>query len=195
MTRFAILVLLAFSAVAIRADDAVYEGCGTTKGCYGVPANCVATKDCSLLGTWAQASDDLWDFELFGSFAGAGGSYLALGLSDDGKMGDDSAMVCTQAAGVRQYWTRALPKGVMPVEDASNGISNVGIASLDPDSLYCSFSRDAQTTIVNPYVGSNWEFDLAGEDWFVLLAMGPVSEDGEPKRHSARIATEEAIML
>lgn len=32
-------------------EDPIYDGCGTTKLCFGIPSNCVSTRNCDLLST------------------------------------------------------------------------------------------------------------------------------------------------
>ena len=38
-------------------DDDIYSKCGKTYGCYGIPSNCIGTRSCSILVTFAQRSN------------------------------------------------------------------------------------------------------------------------------------------
>lgn len=43
-----------------------YEGCGTTKKCFGHPANCVSTQNCEIfVGVFVR--NEVFVFELFGT--------------------------------------------------------------------------------------------------------------------------------
>jgi hypothetical protein len=41
----------------------IYEGCGESKVCYGVPANCVTSRTCDLFGAVTHDNGN-FDFEL-----------------------------------------------------------------------------------------------------------------------------------
>ena len=43
--------------------DWIYEGCGETKVCFGVPQNCVNTRNCDLFGGVTHSNNN-FDFEL-----------------------------------------------------------------------------------------------------------------------------------
>lgn len=34
-----------------RVTDLIYEGCGSAKTCFGIPANCVASRSCQAVVT------------------------------------------------------------------------------------------------------------------------------------------------
>lgn len=87
-----------------RTDDQIYDGCGDTKTCFGSPANCVDSKSCSTFSA-VIVRGDRYIFEMK-SQKNAG--YVAVGLSDDDKMGKDSVVECINESGsVKAYtsWT------------------------------------------------------------------------------------------
>lgn len=72
----------------------VYDGCGQIKGCFGLPGGvCIEEKSCSALVTYA-VNGQHYEFELWAVNAPAD-SFVAVGLSDDHIMGDDSVTECT----------------------------------------------------------------------------------------------------
>jgi hypothetical protein len=84
--------------------DPIYDGCGDTKTCFGEPQNCVATKSCQTFSA-VIVKGDRYIFEMK-SKQNAG--YVAVGLSEDDKMGRDSVVECvSQAGSVKAYtsWT------------------------------------------------------------------------------------------
>ena len=91
-------------------DFDVYEGCEITKVCFGGPAeSCLNSRNCDLFGA-VTFENGIFTFELLSKrkfcyrsivlvtngilIFKAGESYIALGLSRDRMMGDDSVVEC-----------------------------------------------------------------------------------------------------
>lgn len=101
--------------------DPIYNGCGNTKNCFGFPSGCVDTKTCHTVAT-VVVKGERYEFELRSS-PSDNPAYVAVALSDDNKMGDDSVMECLPESGqVRAYtsWTNARP---------SLGVTRDGVVS------------------------------------------------------------------
>jgi hypothetical protein len=66
----------------------VYDGCGRTKGCFGSPDGCIATKDCIKFVSYASKGQQMFHFELSGQVPelSEGDGYVALGFSVDNVM-------------------------------------------------------------------------------------------------------------
>lgn len=45
-------------------DSNVYFGYGTTKSCFGVPEGCIATRNCTSLGTVIVSQGETFEFEM-----------------------------------------------------------------------------------------------------------------------------------
>merc|ERR1719450_458934 len=92
----------------------IYNGCGQTKTCFGVPQNCISEKKCTLVASWRK-SNSKYDWELY-SKSGTG-NYVAMGLSDDNKMGDDFVMSCGNVNKAEFYWNNGKqPQPLTPTE-------------------------------------------------------------------------------
>ena len=74
----------------------VYNGCSTTKSCFGLPSGCEGEGGCSVLAAWRQEGEDT-EVELFSPKAR--GQFAALGISQDSKMGEDLVMSCAEVRG------------------------------------------------------------------------------------------------
>lgn len=89
--------------------DPFYADCSVRKLCFGVPQNCVASKNCKAVAA-VTVSGDQYEFELK---AGNNAAWVGVGLSHDQKMGEDSVIECvkTPNGGVAAYmsWTTAKP--------------------------------------------------------------------------------------
>lgn len=104
-------------------SDPIYEGCGQTKTCFGFPDGCVATKDCRTVTT-SIVSGERYEFELK-SNGKDNLAYVAVALSNDDKMGDDSVMECVPENGrVHAYTSWTLPRPNL-------GVTRQGIVSLN----------------------------------------------------------------
>ena len=62
----------------------MYDGCGTTVGCFADSDGCVASRSCETLVTYALRADGRYQLQLYGGHQAPG--YLAVGLSTDSVM-------------------------------------------------------------------------------------------------------------
>jgi hypothetical protein len=70
-----------------------YQGCNVDKGCFG-SGNCVDTGTCQIMATYQYVvADKAFRMTIHGKDA-ASNDYVALGLSDDAKMGSDLVFYC-----------------------------------------------------------------------------------------------------
>jgi hypothetical protein len=89
-------------------SEDVYDECGKTKTCFGLPNGCVVTKSCVSFGAVIVKSGT-YRFEMQSS---CGAGFIAMALSDDNKMGSDSAIECVndeENVGAYTSVTRAIP--------------------------------------------------------------------------------------
>ncbi len=115
-----------------------YRGCGETVGCEGLPSNCQATRNCSVLLRYEAIAEDMYQFSLTGLTASEA-TYLAVGLSLDNHMGDDSVVACIPEGnvGTVMYWNLASYSSV-PLPNTTVGLSN-GVVNYIDGILTCSF--------------------------------------------------------
>merc|ERR1711944_353526 len=77
----------------------IYEGCGETKSCFGMPVGCVQDKSCNVIVSYELNGDKML-FKLLGfpyhdNLPGGSEGYLSLGLSPgDPYMGNDLTTTC-----------------------------------------------------------------------------------------------------
>ena len=142
-----------------------YEGCGTTKGCFGQPENCLATEDCKVLVSYIINEEEKIQFTLSGDLAM--GEYAALGLSYDQIMEDDSVVACwSDSSGIPQdafeSWNFEHSNYNVGIEDST---STTGLVTLSKEysdgRLRCTFTRETESVITPPYLdGANFTFNL-----------------------------------
>ncbi|XP_073846110.1 putative ferric-chelate reductase 1 homolog isoform X2 [Musca autumnalis] len=178
-------------APAATPDDPFYDGCGSSKNCFGNKDGCVDSKSCDFVAA-IKVRGNIYEFELKSQAKDA--AYVALGLSEDDKMGDDLVIECVPQNGkVSMYssLTSAPPKGY--------GVSRQGVpqntarlveSSLINGVIYCKVERDPLTQVGNKV------FDLINNKYYLLLAAGTgLKENGVGYHDIGRIPSDKAINL
>ena len=163
--------------------DTFYSDCGGKQGCFGLPGGCIDSRSCSILVTFAQVpeSGDV-DFGLLLT-GSSDNSYVAMALSSDNQMGDDSVTFCYKPgqdiseAGVAMAWNYDDPKTSKMLNETQLGLLNIKTEMVD-GRLSCKFQRRMQTYIDIPDTNKSEVFDLK-EKYFLLLASGELQEDSE----------------
>ena len=133
----------------------------------------------------SQVTEGRFRFEI-GLAAASAPAYVALGLSFDDEMGEDSVMACTlfgDSVDVAMYWNVASPYNSLPLANAHFGLAEVAGGVTD-GLLMCSFERDAKTQVPKPD-GTTREFDLAQAQFYLLLATGSLDGNGRLVQHAA----------
>ena len=167
-----------------------YEGCFSSKGCFGDSTDCVEKGDCKVLMTWDPLDDDAgFEFSLHGP-ATSDGQYLAFGLSDDDKMADDLVFACL-GNDVDVAWNK-------PGRENVNGVTGVEVNSkkvVNEDGVKtCTFRVGKELNARVPGESSDRKFDLDAPNYHVLVARGSFSGD-ELQIHTSRAATGDKVDL
>ncbi|GIY89480.1 ferric-chelate reductase 1 [Caerostris darwini] len=162
-------------------NSKLYENCFVSKGCFGIPAGCINQQDCQVLLSYSKASDGI-QFKLSGFLEED--SYMAMGLSYDQFMGDDSVTEC-----VRKN------SGLTASHSWNDGKRNIPIRELSRDSYEVDFSDGISTcTFVTKYFTqtNGREFNLANSTYYTLLAKGPMRND-RVSYHSMKASTQQPV--
>ncbi|XP_076289953.1 putative ferric-chelate reductase 1 homolog [Lasioglossum baleicum] len=166
-------------------DDSVYAGCGSTKNCFGTPAGCVGTKDCMAMVT-VLVRGERYLFEL----QARDSKYVAVGLSDDSKMGDDSVVECANEGGeiaLHMSWNSGKQNMRQPMQE---GAVQWDSGFLKDDLISCKFWRE-KTTVVQ-----GREYDLVNTPYNLLVAAGKsLKSNGVGFHDTAYAATGGAKLL
>lgn len=157
----------------------LYTKCSTTTMlCFGFPVDCINTKKCELIlgitnGGYGLTNGTV-EFQLIGKTGEANDTdqWMAMGLSDDDKMGNDSVVEClvfkNGTTRVRNSWngfgTNVLINNVVGVVPSGN-------ASYDNGLMNCKWSRTAHTRV------KDTTFDLIANQYYILLAKGKLKNE------------------
>lgn len=157
-------------------SDPIYQGCGDTKGCFGFPEGCVDKQNCNaVVATVVQG--ERYIFEMKSGYNRP--AYIAVGLSNDAKMGDDSVIECVPEQGtINAYasWTFSGPYGVTRQGIAQN-FFRVLEKRYSDGVIYCRVERDAVSTV------KGQKFDLINEKYHLLLATGSSADSTHVSYH------------
>ncbi|XP_071560444.1 putative ferric-chelate reductase 1 homolog isoform X1 [Temnothorax nylanderi] len=142
--------------------DPFYTGCHTTKNCFGAPAGCIKTKDC-IAAVAVIVQGDEYHFEMQ---ARGDAKYVAVGLSDDKNMGEDSVVECTNENGEIALHTSWNSGKRNTRYTMSEGAVELETASIKNDKIYCKFRREKLTNI------QGRTYDLVNTPYHLLVAAG-----------------------
>lgn len=167
VTVFFFLELILLAHARFSKDS----GCGVTKGCF---SDCRSFDGCTYIISWAQKPTGV-DFTIKGELMSSGAQYVALGLSSDDDMGEDSVTECVMNSG-----TFTVENSYNPDDDSNEMTTNpsLGLSSITGaytnGILECSFNRENTTS--DPQI-----FSLI-TDWYLFWAIGDY-EDSEKEEH------------
>lgn len=155
-----------------------YSECGTIRSCMGYPSGCVTKKNCLNLLTFSPAADGTEvNFELISKVPM--NSYVAMALSTDQNMGDDSVIQCFSTSNVQM--SASTNKGYSNIKADGNPQHFTPIRTSFVDGvLNCSFSRRMETTVGGIMT------DMKNNEYHLLLVSGPLSHDQTDITHHLR---------
>ncbi|XP_055385328.1 putative ferric-chelate reductase 1 homolog isoform X2 [Condylostylus longicornis] len=167
-----------------KQTDPFYQGCGDTKTCFGVPDGCLKEQNCRALSS-INVRGEIYEFELKSTLQNA--RYVAVGISEDSKMGDDLALECVQEGNKVNLYTSWLTGS--PNYGASRLLAPQNTARLITSSyingvIHCKFQKDPKTTVQGKTI------DLINKQYHLLLATGIALKDtGVGYHQNNRLAT------
>jgi len=173
-----------------------YDGCSVEKGCVGSPSGCLESRNCTIFASYSGVTDTQYKFELYGKADKDTSSYIAVGLSSSPGMPDTSVIACSKfndQTRIERYWNEEYNS--LPLADTSLGLSNVSVEYTD-GFLHCSVISESLfkfSTPVEP--AKDVEFDLNVDPYYVLLARGPLNDQGFLIQHTENFKTTEKIEI
>ncbi|XP_046610894.1 putative ferric-chelate reductase 1 homolog [Neodiprion virginianus] len=167
------------------ADDPFYNGCGTTKNCFGTPDNCVRDKNCK-----AAVSVLVRGERYFFEMTARKSIYVAVGLSADSKMGEDSVVECVNngtAVGLFTSWNAGKTN---TRHSTPSGFVQFDSGIVTDDTITCRFWREKSTIV------EGRQFDLVNTPFHLLVAAGSsLRRNGVDYHNVAYAASGEAKLL
>ncbi|CAG9798172.1 unnamed protein product [Chironomus riparius] len=173
------------SSIIVPSYD-VYQGCGVTKACFGIPSFCVPNRSCEMLSAVTYDNPN-FTFELLST---ANHNYVAMGLSNSQSMGDSSVIECVRLqAGITSFksWTIGI-SGAQRLGTDANIIDFVEGWDVD-GRIYCKVQRIPESVV------SGVSFDLVNNNFYLLLAGGMAVGPNSVGMHSNEGTSHARILL
>ncbi|CAL8133643.1 unnamed protein product [Orchesella dallaii] len=174
--------VIAASDDLLRRWREAYKGCGDTKGCFGMPGKCIDNFDessnspsiCKIMVTW-EKKGSVNEFQLTGNLGSAQNGYVAVGFSDDAKMGRDSVVGCGYRATSSEKVTLQRyhnPSGTNPNEKFSD--PNFKLTATEKTysegNLFCKFTQE------NHAIG-DLDIDFDKPHYLLLSTANSIGDD------------------
>ncbi|XP_070562935.1 putative ferric-chelate reductase 1 [Ptychodera flava] len=156
--------------------------CGTSKGCYQMPANCKDADDCDIMVTWKPVSgSNSFTFEILGKVALPKVSSVAIGFSKDEYMGDDDVWSCSYVGG-DLYVAHSYNEGKHnnPVAAPTGPDVTDEVTSFYNSVVQCRFTLP-KTILIGEEGADQKEFDL-DEDYYLLIPLTGAIKMGDVVR-------------
>lgn len=156
-------------------------GCGSTKGCYRVPEDCVEI-ECEYIFTWKNKGA-LMEYEMSALTDGFNDRYFAVGFSEDIYMGKDMVFECVHNSSrenveVFQSFNLEDEHVNVRLQNPKVGIDSEE-GSYNSGRLRCRFSKTKA-------VKEAEDFDLSNNVYHLLMARGRAS-NGHIRRHGLTV--------
>lgn len=173
-----------------KKSDPFYDGCGSTKTCFGLPDGCLTDKSCrSIVAITVRGS--IYEFELKSGYNQP--AYVAAGLSEDDKMGDDLVIECIQQGGrILAYTSYTTPRPNLGVsrEDVPQNTHRLLTGNYINGTIYCKVEKDSVIDVKGK------RFDLVNNKYYLLIASGKsIKSNGVGYHDNGRLPSSNAINL
>lgn len=156
----------------------MYDGCGTSKKCVGAPDECLANQDCTVLTTIRNEGNQ-FVFEMMAMKS----KYVAVGLSEDNKMGGDNVLECVHEGGndsnsIKAYRSWNIPnmKQNRRTDEEQTGFKLLEGLYSEGD-VFCKVGFDIETEV------EGVKFNLEKTAYYILLAAGKSLKDASVGFH------------
>ncbi|KAM4022441.1 putative ferric-chelate reductase 1 [Anomaloglossus baeobatrachus] len=156
--------------------------CGSQKFCLSDPLGC-SPDDSACLFMSAVPSSNGYVFEMSGPTAG----YVAIGFSDDMKMGNDDVQICTKNSSGNILVQAAYNTGTVTPTLRNNNTAGSIVSSYNSGVLKCSFTT--QSSISLSQRSSN------NPAYYVFLVSGPSNADGQIQFHTKKLISSVKVDL
>ncbi|KAL7014116.1 hypothetical protein ACKWTF_015752 [Chironomus riparius] len=182
-----IILAVLLVVACVHGEYDIYEGCGTTKQCLGNPGDCVPDKDCvTMSSTYVKDGKVIFEMRSWKS-----AKYIAMGLSTDKEMGDDSVMECVKEGDeIKAYssWTVVGANYASVREGIPQDIITLVDSKIIDGRIYCQVERVDTVKI------KKTTFDLTKKPYYMMLASGDtLRENGVDYHNLAYVVTKKKI--
>ncbi|XP_068098200.1 putative ferric-chelate reductase 1 [Hyperolius riggenbachi] len=158
--------------------------CGSQKFCMSSPSSCSPSDNtCLFMSSSPSSSGTGYVFEMSGSVSG----YVAIGFSDDTKMGSDDVYICTKNSSGNVLIQHGYNVGTTGPTISSLNTAGSVVTSYNNGVLKCSF--------ITKIAVSTQQRSSTSSSYYVFLASGPSQADGTINQHTATLISSTKVDL
>lgn len=172
--------------------DPFYDDCGKIKTCLGLPDGCIKDRSCRSM-TSVHVRGDIYEFEVKSGQSNEKPAYVAVGISEDDKMGDDFVMECIPENNkVQLYssWTTGNPNYGLSRDGVPQDQARLTRGSYVNGTIYCKIEKTAVSYI------RGRKLDLINNKYHILVASGTKLKPSSAGYHDiGRLASAQPISL
>jgi hypothetical protein len=156
--------------------DPIYNGCNVNKTCFAIPSNCIESQTCqAFVALWADGDKYIYEMR---SPSSRNAAYVAVGLSQDANMGDDSVVECVNENGrISAYTSWTNGRSESSREGINQNIIRLLRTSYQNGVIYCQVERNAVSTV------KGTTFDMHNHNLHILLATGSSLKENKVGYH------------
>ncbi|XP_071983073.1 putative ferric-chelate reductase 1 isoform X2 [Engystomops pustulosus] len=155
--------------------------CGSQKFCLMNPLNC-SPRDNTCLFMSSSPSTNGYVYEMSGPTSG----YVAIGFSDDQKMGNDDVFICTKNSSGNILVQHGYNTGTVAPTMRNSSAGSI-VSSYKNGVLKCSFITSSNSSTLQRASGSS--------SYYVFLVSGPSNADGKIQKHTKMVISSHKVDL
>ncbi|XP_073499167.1 putative ferric-chelate reductase 1 [Phyllobates terribilis] len=156
--------------------------CGSQKVCFSEPLNC-SPDDSACLFMSSVPTSDGYVFEMSGLTNG----YVAVGFSDDTKMGNDDVYICTKNSSGNVLVQGAYNTGTVTPTLRNTSTAGSIVSSYIAGVLKCSFITKGSISLSLRSTNN--------PTYYVFLVSGPSNADGQIQQHTKTLISSSKVDL
>ena len=172
-----------------------YDGCNQDRGCFGLQEGCTSSSNCPAMVTYQYLQDsNQFQFKLHIKSVDSG-HYVAVGFSNDPKMGDDLVIFCSTEDGASPQLSWNEGKSNIQGVQGLDLIQKISVTAVD-GAKSCDFTLPNELKFTPPGGSEQKSYDIGSGKYHMLLSIGPFeSSTGNLIYHSDKVVSAKPLNL
>merc|ERR1711983_366847 len=172
-----------------------YDGCNQDRGCFGLQEGCTSSGNCPAMVTYQYLQDsNQFQFKLHIKSVDSG-HYVAVGFSNDPKMGDDLVIFCSTEDGASPQLSWNKGKSNIQGVQGLDLLQKVSVTAVD-GAKSCDFTLPNELKFTPPGGSEQKSYDIGSGKYHMLLSIGPFeSSTGNLFYHSDKVVSAKPLNL
>merc|ERR1711983_729630 len=172
-----------------------YDGCNQDRGCFGLQGGCTSSGNCPAMVTYQYLQDsNQFQFKLHIKSVDSG-HYVAVGFSNDPKMGDDLVIFCSTEDGASPQLSWNKGKSNIQGVQGLDLLQKISVTAVD-GAKSCDFTLPNELNFTPPGGSEQKSYDIGSGKYHMLLSIGSFeSSTGNLMYHSDKVVSAKPLNL